>query len=61
MTAPVPHIVELACTYRAAARVATTSWQEFGPFPSREKAWEFIQSYGFTAKDKNEKWMAYPA
>lgn len=36
-------------------------WQTFDGFPSRRAAWEFIQSKGYTAADKNDKWMAYPA
>ena len=34
-------------------------WQVFEGFASKRKAWEFIQSKGYGAADKNDKWMAY--
>ena len=34
-------------------------WQSFEGFTSRAAAWAFIQSKGYTAADKGDKWMAY--
>lgn len=52
-----PHIVELAINRNG----QFAGWQEFGPFPTKRDAWNFIQSKGYTAADKNDAWMAYPA
>ena len=54
------YMVELAGTYRS-GREARTFWQEFGPFPSKSEAWEFIKSQGYTATQKGDMWLAYPA
>jgi hypothetical protein len=35
-------------------------WQSFEGFPSKRAAWDFIQSHGYTAADKDTCWMAYP-
>ena len=36
-------------------------WQSFDGFPNRQAAWGFIRSYGYTAADWGDKWMAYKA
>jgi len=56
-----PYTVELCGLYRSAGRQVTCFWTHFGPFPTKRQAWDFIKSYGYTAADKGEKWLAYPA
>jgi hypothetical protein len=34
-----------------------SGWQEFDGFTSKRAAWNFIKSHGYTAADRNDKWM----
>jgi hypothetical protein len=34
-------------------------WQTFEGFATKRDAWNFIQSKGYTANDKGDKWIAY--
>ena len=56
-TLAIPYTVELSMNHNG----RHAGWQEFGPIPSKAEAWAFIQSWGFTAADKGDKWIAYPA
>jgi len=50
-----PTHVELAQFYQG----EFAAWQQFGPFPTKRAAWDFIKSHGFTAADQGDKWTAY--
>ena len=56
-----PTTVELFGTYRGAGREVSSFSQEFGPFPTKRAAWDFIQSHGLTAADKGDKWIVWTA